>query len=218
MIRTEGLTKVFRRGKHSVTALAGVGLEIGEGEFVLIKGPSGSGKSTLLFLLGGLLLPTAGKVWISGHDLFQMNDRERSRFRGEHIGFVFQSYHLLPYLSVKENILLANKAVARKDGREELRILLQRLGLEEREDHLPGALSAGEKQRVALARALLRHPKLILADEPTGNLDPAHAGVVIRLLHTYQQEGGTVVMVSHDDHADRVAERTILMEKGRIVQ
>ncbi len=216
MIRTEQLTKIFRKGKRHITALAGIDLTIGKGEFVLVKGPSGSGKSTLLFLLGGLLLPTAGEVCLNGRRLYAMKDKTRSRYRGAHIGFVFQSYHLLPYLTVLQNILLAGGGRGGRRG-EALRLVRQ-LGLEARLGHRPAELSAGEKQRVALARALITRPLVILADEPTGNLDPDNAAAVIHMLSECHRQGGTVVMVSHDDHAETAASRTLYLEQGKVIQ
>ncbi len=217
MIRTENLTKIFRRGRQEVIALNSVDLMVERGSFVVIKGPSGSGKSTLLFLLGGLLTPSSGEVYHDDVSLYAIPDSERTRYRAEHIGYVFQSYYLLPYLSVLENILVAQHMHTVTDPEQEARELAASLGMAERLHHKPSELSAGEKQRVALARALLSRPEIILADEPTGNLDPANAHIVTERLARFHAEGGTVVMVSHDNDADRVASRILHMEKGSLL-
>ncbi len=217
MIRTENLTKIFRRGRHEVIALHSVDLTVERGSFVVIKGPSGSGKSTLLFLLGGLLIPSSGKVYHDDVSLYAIPDSERTHYRAEHIGYVFQSYYLLPYLNVLENILVARGLHTVADPEQEVRELAASLGMAERLHHRPSELSAGEKQRVALARALLSRPEIILADEPTGNLDPVNAHIVTERLARFHAEGGTVVMVSHDDAADRAASRILHMEKGSLL-
>ena len=217
MIRTDNLTKIFRRGRHEVIALNSVDLTVERGSFVVVKGPSGSGKSTLLFLLGGLLTPSSGEVYHDDVSLYAIPDSDRTRYRAEHIGYVFQSYYLLPYLSVLENILVARSLHTVTDPEQEARELAASLGMAERLHHKPSELSAGEKQRVALARALLSRPEIILADEPTGNLDPANAHIVTERLARFHAEGGTVVMVSHDNDADRAASRILHMEKGSLI-
>jgi putative ABC transport system ATP-binding protein len=214
MIRTENLTKIFRKGRREVIALNNVDLTVETGTFAVVKGHSGSGKSTLLFTLGGMLLPSSGKVFLEEKELYALNDRRRTAYRAGKIGFVFQSYYLLPYLNVLENILVAARFLDEQVPQSEAETLAATLGLEERLRHKPSELSAGEKQRVALARALISRPALILADEPTGNLDPENAHIVIDRLGRFHQEGGTVIMVSHDNEADAVADRILLMEKG----
>ncbi len=216
MIRTENLTKIFRRKGQEVIALHNVHMSVEAGSFVVIKGPSGSGKSTLLFILGGMLTPSSGEVFLDDASLYAVSDKERTRYRRDHMGYVFQSYYLLPYLSVLDNILVNRRARLVADAEKEARALAASLGMEERLSHKPAELSAGEKQRVALARALLGRPRIILADEPTGNLDPENARIVIDRLGRFRDEGGTVIMVSHDDHADRVASRLVTLEKGEL--
>lgn len=218
ILHTENLTKIFRRGRREVIALNSLDLTIETGSFVVVKGPSGSGKSTLLFTLGGLLVPSSGKVFFEEKDLYEMSDRRRAALRTAKTGFVFQSYYLLPYLSVLENIMVAARLQRDRVTGKEARELAASLGMEERLSHRPTELSAGEKQRVALARALISRPALILADEPTGNLDPENAHIVTGRLSRFHREGGTVVMVSHDNEADEVADRILFMEKGSVIK
>ena len=218
MIRTENLTRIFRQGRREVIALHSLDLTIREGSFVVVKGHSGSGKSTLLFTLGGLLTPSSGKVFLDDQELYTLSDRQRTAWRAGRIGFVFQSYYLLPYLNILENILVAARFLKEPVPQSEAEALATTLGLQQRLYHKPSELSAGEKQRVALARALITRPALILADEPTGNLDPENAHIVIDRLSRYHQEGGTVIMVSHDNEADETADRILLMEKGSVIK
>ena len=216
MIQLENVSKVFGTRRGEVRALDDASLRIAEGEFVAVCGPSGSGKSTLLSLVGGLALPTAGRVTVAGQDVAHMSPAERAACRADHVGFVFQLFHLLPYLTVLDNVLVAatppTRATARRRGSE----LLERFGLGDRLSHRPGQLSVGQRQRVAMARALLNRPRLLLADEPTGNLDPANAAALLDLLSEYQREGGTVLMVTHEAYAAERAQRTVTMNEGRI--
>lgn len=216
MIRLENVSKVFATPRGEVRALDDVALQIGEGEYVAICGPSGCGKSTLLSLVGGLALPTAGRVTVAGQSISQMSAGERAAFRANHLGFVFQLFHLLPYLNVVDNVLVAATPQTRKTARERASELLQRFGLGDRLSHRPGELSVGQRQRVAMARALLNRPRLLLADEPTGNLDPANAAALLDLLSEYQREGGTVLLVTHESCAAERAQRTVTMREGRI--
>ncbi len=216
MIQLENVSKVFATPRGEVRALDDVSLQIGEGEYVAICGPSGCGKSTLLSLVGGLALPTAGRVTVAGQSTSQMSAGERAAFRADHLGFVFQLFHLLPYLSVVDNVLVAATPRTRKTARERASELLQRFGLGDRLSHRPGELSVGQRQRVAMARALLNRPRLLLADEPTGNLDPANAAALLDLLSEYQREGGTVLLVTHEACAAERAQRTVTMREGRI--
>jgi putative ABC transport system ATP-binding protein len=217
MIVCEQIERRFPGASGEVTALAGISLDVARGEFAVIKGPSGCGKSTLLLVLGGMQRPSAGRVLLDGADLYALAGPARNRIRAERIGFVFQLFHLIPYLSVRENILAglppgsppADHAI-RADG------LLRELGLQDRARARPGTLSVGERQRVALARALIKKPALILADEPTGNLDPANAAEVFRHLAAYQQSGGTVIVVTHGNDAAPHASRTIELVAGRL--
>ena len=216
MIQLENVSKVFASPSGEVRALDDVSLRIDEGQFVAICGPSGCGKSTLLSLVGGLALPTAGRVLVAGQEISPMSAGERAAFRADHLGFVFQLFHLLPYLSVLDNVLVAATPATRATARQRGSELLERFGLGDRLSHRPGQLSVGQRQRVAMARALLNRPRLLLADEPTGNLDPANANALLDLLSEYQREGGTVLMVTHETYAAERAQRTVTMNEGRI--
>ena len=211
MGRLTDVSKVYRKSGKEIRALDGLSLSVSRGEFVAVRGPSGSGKTTLLLTTGGMSRPTAGQVLLDGEDLYSLPARRRARLRGEKIGFVFQMFHLLGYLSVLENVLSAGLAGGRRPGGKDRAVeLLEHVGLGDRLAHRPGALSAGERQRVAMARALMRRPELILADEPTGNLDPDSASAVMSYLGEYHRDGGTVLLVTHEsvaaDHAQRVVE------------
>lgn len=217
MLEVCGITKIFRSSHSPVSALENVSFKVGTGQFAAIQGPSGSGKTTLLLALGGLQRPDAGKVFLEGQDLYALGGDAAAAFRATHIGFVFQQYHLLPYLSVLENVLAPVMAQSRRNGLDRARQLVARFGLEGRADHVPAALSAGERQRVALARALLHEPKLLLADEPTGNLDRDNAETVLRYLAEFaQSSGGTVVLVTHDLHIASYAQCVIRLHQGRL--
>ncbi len=205
-------TYTTKRGK--VNALAGIDLHIDAGEFVVVQGPSGCGKSTLLWTIGAMLRPTSGHVMVDGRDLYAQNAAERNCFRAEHIGFVFQTSHLLPYLSLRKNICLGQLHETSED---EVDTLLTRLGLTERSGHRPGELSIGEQQRAALARAIIKQPKLLLADEPTGNLDPANADEVLRVLLEFHESGGTVLLVTHGRDAEGLPGRIVRIESGCVV-
>jgi putative ABC transport system ATP-binding protein len=216
MILPEHVGVVFRTRRGEVKALQDVSLHIRKGEFVVIRGPSGSGKTTLLLTVGGMLRPTEGRVLIDGTDLYALSGGQRARFRRENTGFVFQMFHLVPYLGVLENVLLPGNGSKGPADRTRARELLGRLGLSDREHHRPAELSAGEMQRTAIARALLNRPRLILADEPTGNLDPENAADVIEHLATFHREGGTVVVVTHGSIADPYADRIVHLRGGRV--
>ncbi len=217
MLILHDLTKTYRTRAGEVKALAGVSLQIDKGEFVAVCGPSGSGKTTLLMMSAAMLRPSGGTVRFEDRDVYEMTGPARARFRAEEIGFVFQMFHLVPYLNILENVLLAAAVVRRRDGKVRAQELLQRLGLQHRLGHRPSELSAGEKQRTAIARALLNQPKLILADEPTGNLDPENACCVLRHLQDFQREGGTVIVATHGPAAQEFATRTINLREGRLV-
>ena len=216
MIQMESVSKVYRRRTGEVRALDDVDLEIGDGQFVVVRGPSGSGKTTLLLALGGMLHPTRGRIRIDETDVYGMSDRDRTRFRAEHIGFVFQMFHLVPYLNVTENVLLPAGIDGGRQSRTRAAELLERFGLSGRAHHKPAELSAGERQRVAIARAALPGAKVILADEPTGNLDADNAAEVIGHLAGFHRDGGTVVVVTHGQIADEHADRVLLLRDGRI--
>lgn len=218
MIDIKNLTKVYKRGKQDVIALNDISFQSDMGEFILVKGPSGCGKSTLLFTLGGLLKPGEGTIRVFGDNIYKMTDRERTIFRSKNIGFVFQSYYLVPYLNVKENIMLANRLPRINVSEENALNIAFNLNLKERLLHKPFELSVGEKQRVALARALVTNPKIILADEPTGNLDPSNAKEVLEYLSAFHNAGGLVIMVTHGNEADKYATRQIEMNNGKIIE
>ena len=218
MIRCEEVTKTFRKNGNEVVSLDRFTAEIAEGEFVAVRGPSGSGKTTLLLTLGGMQRPSAGAVQFGGRDLYGLPPAERARLRSGEIGFVFQMFHLVPYLDLLGNVLLAAPGRPSDAERERAAGLLDELGLAKRASHRPGELSAGERQRLAVARALLNRPKLILADEPTGNLDPENAAEVIRHLAAFHRDGGTVVLVTHGKAADEHAGRILRLEQGRLIE
>jgi ABC-type lipoprotein export system ATPase subunit len=216
MIRCDEVTKIFRKNGSEVTSLDRFTAEVAEGEFVAVRGPSGCGKTTLLLTLGGMQRPSAGSVQLGGRDLYALSPAERAGLRSSEIGFVFQMFHLVPYLDLLGNVLLACPGKPSAEVRRRAGGLLDELGLADRASHRPGELSAGERQRLAVARALLNRPKLILADEPTGNLDPENAAEVIRHLAEFHRGGGTVVLVTHGASADAHADRTLRLEQGRL--
>ena len=216
MICLESVSKLYRDPRGDVLALDGVTLSVEAGEFVAFKGPSGSGKSTLLMAVGGMARPTDGKVVVDGVDLYGVSGKERAAFRAERVGFVFQMFHLIPYLSVLDNVLLPTVAGRTQAGRDDALALLDRFGMTDRLRHKPAELSTGERQRAAMARALLSRPKLVLADEPTGNLDPDNAAQVMDYLAEFHRDGGTVVLVTHENAAEEHAQRTICIRDGRI--
>ena len=217
MIRCDEVTKIFRKNGSEVTSLDRFTAKVAKGEFVAVRGPSGSGKTTLLLTLGGMQRPSDGSVQLAGRDLYALSPAERARLRSSEIGFVFQMFHLVPYLDLLGNVLLACPGKPSAEVRQRASGLMDELGLADRASHRPGELSAGERQRLAVARALLNRPKLILADEPTGNLDPENAAEVIRHLAEFHRGGGTVVLVTHGAAADAHADRTLRLEQGRLV-
>jgi len=208
--------KIYRDGSRAVQALDDVSLSVAAGEFVAVQGPSGCGKTTLLLIAGGLLAPDAGQVLVDGQDPYAMSPDERAGFRADRIGFVFQQFHLVPYLSVVDNVLAAGLAGNSRNARDRARELVARLGLEHRADHVPGQLSTGERQRTALARALLNEPKLLLADEPTGNLDSENAEIVLGHLKEFSRTEA-VLLVTHDDRAVAYAQRVARLSQGKLV-
>ena len=219
ILQTIGLKKVYGRGETAVRALDGVDLTVQAGEFLSIVGTSGSGKSTLLHMLGGLDRPTAGQVRVDGTELFALREEALTIFRRRKIGFVFQSYNLVPVLSVQENILLPLQLDGRRPDKEYLSRVIEVLGLGDRLHSLPGQLSGGQQQRVAIARALAAQPAILLADEPTGNLDSRTSLDVMGLLKVSgQQFGQTIVMITHNEDLALMADRTLRLEDGRIVR
>jgi putative ABC transport system ATP-binding protein len=218
MIALQSVTKQFPHRGKAVMALANVSLEIAKGDFVAVIGPSGSGKSTLLHLLGGMLSPTEGKVRIGNDSLYELSSDARARLRREKLGFVFQTFNLVPYLTALENVQvpLILAGVAEDEQQHRAEMLLGRVGLSDRLDHKPCELSVGQQQRVALARMLANDPQRILADEPTGNLDPETAESVMDFLGELSREGRTIVMVTHDLRVARRAKRKLRLVRGAI--
>jgi len=217
-IRATNLTKRYRSGSREITALAAVDLAIAPGERVAVVGPSGSGKTTLLSLLAGLEEPTSGRVWLGGVEVTALDERGRARLRRERIGFVFQSFGLLPWLTAWENVQLALELQGRRGARAEARAWLERVGLGDRLNHRPVELSGGEQQRVAIARAFALRPAVLFADEPTGNLDGAAAADIEGLLEELNAwEGTTVVVVTHNLALAARASRRLRLEAGRLV-
>jgi putative ABC transport system ATP-binding protein len=219
ILSVRDLRKVYRVGDVDVNALRGVDLDVKRGEFVSVIGPSGSGKSTLFNILGGLTPPTSGTVMLDGNDLLAMADRQRTNLRKRTIGFVFQKYNLLPTLTARDNIEIA-RYIARHDGEPDPHFndVLKLLGIENRLDHKPRALSGGEQQRVAIARGIVNHPAILLADEPTGNLDTENSNAVLALLRDLNQRlNQTILMITHNPEAAAFGHRIVSMRDGRIV-
>ncbi|MCD6394312.1 MAG: ABC transporter ATP-binding protein [Planctomycetes bacterium] len=216
MIRLKNLRKNYQTAAGVVKALDSIDLEIKKGEFIVLRGPSGSGKTTLLMALAGMQRPTSGSIYISKENIYQMTIPARAKFRAENIGFVFQMFHLVPYLNVIENVALARGALSSALDKPGAKELLRSFGMEHRIFHKPAQLSAGEKQRTAIARALFNHPQIILADEPTGNLDPENALAVLGYLTDFQSAGGTVIIATHQPVAKEMADRIISLNAGRI--
>ena len=224
ILEVENVHKTYRMGATQVKVLKGVDLVVREGEFVAVVGASGSGKSTLLHITGALDRPDRGTVWFDGRDLSRMRGRELNRFRNETVGFVFQFYHLLDELTVLENVFLPAMVsrsvvgwlISRKAARNRATELLEQLGLRDRSRHKPYQLSGGERQRVAIGRALMNQPRLLLADEPTGNLDSATGNGILNVFGQLHRAGQTIVMVTHDDRIAHRAQRVIALADGRI--
>jgi putative ABC transport system ATP-binding protein len=219
MIEILGLKKIYNTGELEVHALRGVDLAVAKGEFVAVVGPSGSGKSTLFHILGGLTPPTSGSIHIDGRDLLGMTDAERTQLRRTGVGFVFQKYNLLPTLTAEENIEIARDIAGRKGPRSaQFEEIVKLLGIGERLNHKPRALSGGEQQRVAIARAIVNDPALLLADEPTGNLDSENSEAVLKILRDLNARlGQTILMITHDPEAASFAHRIVRMKDGRVV-
>ena len=216
MIQLERINKIYGELPKQAIALKNVDLKIKKAEFVVVRGPSGSGKTTLLMSIGGMLQPSSGTVRINDEDIYLLNNIERSRFRALNIGFVFQMFHLIPYLSVLENITLSTRHIKYDNANKKAYNLIEDLGLSDRINYKPSELSAGECQRVALGRALIHQPKIILADEPTGNLDPENSLMVMKTFDNYHQNGGTIIIVTHGEEADPFADKIIYLNKGEI--
>jgi putative ABC transport system ATP-binding protein len=219
ILSVRDLRKIYRVGEVDVHALRGVDLDVKRGEFVSVIGPSGSGKSTLFHILGGLTPPTSGTVTMDGRDLLAMSDRERTNLRKRTVGFVFQKYNLLPTLTARDNIRIARYIAHRGDEADaEFGEILKLLGIENRLDHKPRSLSGGEQQRVAIARGIVNHPAILLADEPTGNLDTENSNTVLTLLRDLNERlGQTILMITHNPEAAAFGHRVVSMRDGRIV-
>ena len=219
ILRVENLTKVYGKGENEVRALDGVSFSVEKGEFVAIIGPSGSGKSTLLHILGAVDEPSSGKVFMDGKDVFKQNEEQLAIFRRRQVGLVYQFYNLIPVLDVFEKITLPVQLDGRKVNRERLQDMVALLGLHGREKHLPNQLSGGQQQRVSIGRALMNSPSVVLADEPTGNLDSKNSQEIMELLKKSNRKyNQTLIMITHDENIALQADRIIAIEDGRITR
>ena len=216
ILKVENLTKSYGKGKAKVDAVKNINLSINKGEFVAIIGPSGSGKSTLLHLLGGVDKPTSGKVYINDVDIYTLKEKDLSIFRRRNVGLIYQFYNLIPVLSVKENILLPAELDNRKIDKDYLDDLLKTLGLKERANHLPNELSGGQQQRTSIGRALINRPSIVLADEPTGELDSTASREIMEVFKSINKMGTTVIMVTHNDEIAVMCHRILQMQDGQL--
>lgn len=217
LLRVEHLSKIYGQGQNQVKALDDVSLSVSKGEFAAIVGASGSGKSTLLHLIGGVDRPTSGKVYVNDTDIFSMNDDELAIFRRRQVGIIYQFYNLIPILNVQENIEIPLELDGRKADKKEMDEMLERLGLTQRRTHLPNELSGGQQQRTSIGRALITRPSLVLADEPTGNLDTKSSGEIMNLLKRSNHElDQTIIMITHNMELAKAADRIIMIEDGKI--
>ena len=218
IVRVENLCKTYGKGKNEVKALDNISFSVNKGEFIAIIGPSGSGKSTLLHILGGVDKPTSGKVFMDGNDVYVQNDEQLAIFRRRQVGLIYQFYNLIPVLDVVENMTLPLKLDGQKVNDERVNELLEILGLAERKTHLPSQLSGGQQQRVSIGRALINAPALVLADEPTGNLDSKNSQEIIELLkYSNKKYGQTLILITHDESIALQADRIIRIADGKIV-
>lgn len=219
ILRVENLTKVYGKGENEVRALDGVSFSVKKGEFVAVIGPSGSGKSTLLHILGGVDRPTSGRVLMDGKDVYAQNEEQLAIFRRRQVGLIYQFYNLIPVLNVTENITLPVLMDGQKVNRDRLKELITTLGLTSRENHLPNQLSGGQQQRVSIGRALINAPSVVLADEPTGNLDRKNSQEIVELLkYSNRQYGQTLIVITHDESIALQADRVLAIEDGHIVR
>lgn len=219
ILRVENLSKIYGKAETEVKALDNVSFSIEKGQFVAIIGPSGSGKSTLLHILGGVDKPTSGKVYVDGCDVYAQNDEQLAIFRRRQVGLIYQFYNLIPVLNVTENITLPVLMDGQKVNKERLKELLQVLKLEERQKHLPNQLSGGQQQRVSIGRALMNAPAVVLADEPTGNLDSKNSQEIVELLKLSNKKyNQTLIMITHDENIALQADRIIAIEDGKIIR
>lgn len=218
ILKVEHLVKQYGKGDNAVLAVNDISFSVEQGEFVAIVGSSGSGKSTLLHLLGGVDRPTSGKVYIQGEDIYSLNSDKIAIFRRRQVGLIYQFYNLIPILNVKENITLPCELDGRTPDKSELDELINTLGLKDRVTHLPNELSGGQQQRVSIGRALINHPAILLADEPTGNLDSRSSDEIVELLKLSNQKyKQTIVMITHDLEIAKIADRILRIEDGRLV-
>lgn len=219
LLRVEHLSKIYGKGENEVRALDDVSFTIEKGQFLAIIGPSGSGKSTLLHILGGVDRPTSGKVFLEGQDVYAQNDDRLAIFRRRQVGLIYQFYNLIPVLNVRENMTLPVLMDGRPVNKERLEDLLDTLGLRGRENHLPNQLSGGQQQRVSIGRALMNAPAVVLADEPTGNLDSKNSQEIVELLkHSNRKYGQTLIVITHDESIALQADRILTMEDGHITR
>ena len=219
ILKVENLTKIYGEGNNKVVALDNVSFTVEKGEFLAIVGASGSGKSTLLHLLGGVDKPTKGKVYVDGKDIYELSDDNLAIFRRREVGLIYQFYNLIPILNVEENITLPLELDNRKIDQEDLKQVINNLGLSKRKKHLPNELSGGQQQRVSIGRAIITHPTIILADEPTGNLDSKSSDEIVELLRkTNKEYKQTIIMITHNMEIAKMADRIIEIEDGHIVK
>ena len=219
ILEIKNLCKVYGEGETRVDALKNISFDVDQGEFVAVVGPSGSGKSTLLHILGGVDVPTSGVVRIAGTDIGKLDENKLAIFRRRQIGLIYQFYNLIPILNVEENLTLPILLDGKKPDQKLLEDLVEKLGLSERRSHLPNQLSGGQQQRVSIGRALMNHPALLLADEPTGNLDTENSKEIIALLRKFNRENNqTVIIITHDERIALAADRVITIEDGRITR
>jgi ABC-type lipoprotein export system ATPase subunit len=214
MLEIIGVTKQYYKGAQEFTALDKVSLKIGRGDYIVINGPSGAGKSTLLYVTGGMIRPDSGEVRYDGKNIYDMNLRSQNEYRKKHIGFVFQQFHLMPFLTVEENIRMA---CFEKSQCSAVDKLLEKCSLTPLRDKYPSELSVGEKQRTAFLRAIITDPEMLLADEPTGNLDPANSDILMSLMNDFHKRGGTILLVSHNPEASKYAQKQIGLINGKVV-
>ncbi len=218
LLKVEDLCKVYGKGENEVKAVNGVSFSVPKGQMVAIVGASGSGKSTLLHMIGAVDRPTSGKIWLDGQDIFAQNNRELAIFRRRQVGLIYQFYNLIPVLTAEENITLPIRMDGRKPDKTHLERILDMLGLQERRDHLPSQMSGGQQQRVSIGRALFTSPQVILADEPTGNLDSQNSAEIMALLRRSNRElKQTTLIITHDEHIAEQCDRIIVLSDGRII-
>ena len=220
LIQVNNLSKTYGCNETLVKALNGINLSVDKGEFIALVGPSGCGKSTLLYILGAMDSPDEGEIFLEGNNLQKLRNRQLTNLRLKRIGFIFQTYNLIPTLTTLENVMLPMKlsGIIRRTAREKSIMLLEKMGLKDRLKHVPSQLSGGQKQRVAIARALANNPAIILADEPTGNLDSINGEIILDFLHSLNNEGNTIIMVTHNPDLANRAGRVVSMKDGQLVQ